>query len=268
MKITKAVKVRLYPTTSQKEEIEKYFGYARFTYNSFLELWQVMYHNHKKGEDPVNEKNVIKEYRRIINLLSKKVDDYAWIKEYSKQIIETAGEDVSRGWDNFFNPKMTNNRPKFKSKKKQKNVFRFHKKGYTDVTLSFGFKDSNHLWMQKIFPRESAGIRFKRQKVTDCIEDLDIKTITIEKKAGRYFASIVYGSEINSQPDKNGSYIGIDLGLTDFAILSNGDKYNNPYFKRLKHYLNEYKYISVYFLEKNIHLIGIKQREPSYKKLI
>ena len=92
----KSIKIRIYPTKAQISIFEKYFGYSRYSYNNFLELWNIMYKNNEKP----NFRKVRNKYKSILKLLSN-LEEYSWIKEYSPQVVDTSGEDVERAWKNF-----------------------------------------------------------------------------------------------------------------------------------------------------------------------
>ena len=231
----RTLKIRVYPNLEQRNLFEKYFGYNRFCFNSFLELWNIMYENHEKP----NYRKVRDKMKSIFKQLMT-TEEYSWIKEYSAQIIDTSGEDVERGWKNFFNPAMLNRKPKFKSKKKQQNTFRLYRKN----SGTFGLIDSRHIKLVKVAPAKTGGLKFKEKFVEDKINQGIIKTVTISKKAEKYFASIVIEYKDNKlYQNENGKKIGIDLGLNDFAVFSNGYKVSNKYLPRLK---TLYTRVSVY----------------------
>ncbi len=221
----KTLKIRVYPTKEQRDLFDNYFGYSRWCYNNFLELWNIMYTN---GDKP-NYRKVRNELKRIYKDLSS-LDEYSWIKSYSTQIIDTSGEDVQRAWNNFFNPRMKSNKPKFKSKKRMNNSFRLYKKN--DAT--FQLLPNNRIHLVKVAIKKQGGLRYRDKHLVSKINDGSIQEVTISKKANRYFASIVvrYGINFNQQ-NTNGNICGIDLGIKNFAILNNGITVDNPNYHKL-----------------------------------
>jgi len=240
----KTLKVRVYPTKEQRDLFDNYFGYSRWCYNNFLELWNIMYSN---GDKP-NYRKVRNELKRIYKDLSS-LDEYSWIKDYSSQVIDTSGEDVKRAWDNFFNPRMKNNKPKFKSKKRMNNSFRLNRKNKTDFQLL----PNNRIHLTKVAPKRKGGLRYRDKQLVSKINDGSIQQVTISKKANRYFASIVVRYDNNFNPQNtNGNVCGIDLGIKDFAIFNNGITINDPSYHKL------------YTLEKRLAVYQRKLSKKSY----
>lgn len=221
----KAYKVRVYPTKEQRELFEDYFGYSRWCYNNFLELWNIMYAN----SDKPNYRKVRNELKRIYKSLSS-LDEYSWIRDYSPQIIDTSGEDVERAWKNYFNPRMKNNKPKYKSKKRMNNSFRLYRKNKSNFQLL----PNNRIHLVKVATKKQGGLKYRDKYLVDKISNGSIQEVTISKKANRYFASIVvrYNNNFNTQ-NTNGNVCGIDLGIKNFAIFDNGIMVDNLSYKRL-----------------------------------
>jgi len=200
----RAVKVRLYPTKDQAELMDKHFGCCRYVYNWALEKKMDYYTEHKKGLGWV----------AISALLTKHKKEKEWLVEVSAMSLQQTLIDLESAFSHFF--RKNTGFPKFKSKKSCKNSYRIVRdikvKGKT-ITL----------------PKLSK-VKFK-DRFKFC-EHYDLRNATISRSSGgKYFASILYENglikpTLNTISDE--TMIGIDLGLTHYATLSNGIKIDNP----------------------------------------
>ncbi len=207
-----AYKFRLYPNKDQKEMFSKYFGCSRVVWNKALELRENYYKEHKNDK----QKKGLNYYdtARFLRELKQK-EEYNWLKEANSQSLQQTLMDLDKAFKAFF--KGISKYPKYK-KKTNRQSFR--------VPQFFNFTD-NLLYL----PKMGKGIRmevhreFPRGKV---------KQLTVTKTpTGKYFVSLTVDDEkempakvkITNNTDKS---IGIDMGLKDFAILSNGIKISNP----------------------------------------
>ncbi|MCL4376573.1 transposase [Candidatus Parvarchaeota archaeon] len=209
-----AYRFRLYPNEKQQELFSRYFGCSRVVWNKALELRESYYKEHKNDK----QKKGLNYYdtARFLRELKQK-EEYKWLKEANSQSLQQTLMDLDKAFNAFF--KGISKYPKYK-KKTNKQSFR--------VPQFFNFTD-NLLYL----PKMGKGIRmeihreFPRGKV---------KQLTVTKTpTGKYFVSLVVDDrketpqkvQITNDPDKS---IGIDMGLKDFAILSNGIKISNPKF--------------------------------------
>jgi len=217
MKIIKyTYKFRLEPTDEQKILLNKHFGSVRWTYNYFLNQRKDEYLNNKKS---LNYYDQAKELTQL-----KKTNE--WLKEINSQTLQYSLNCLDIAYQGFFNKRTQF--PKFKSRK-SKNSFTIPQNvRYNDNKLIIPFFLEG---IEMIMERKIKGI-IKRANIS--------KTPT-----GKYFVSIL--TEQEYQPlQKTNQSVGIDLGLKDFLVLSNGTKIKNHRF--LKHYerilkLNQ-KYLS------------------------
>jgi len=212
MKIIKyTYKFRLEPTQEQKTLLNKHFGSVRWTYNYFLNQRKTEYLNNKKS---LNYYDQAKELTQI-----KKQEDKKWLKEINSQTLQYSLNCLDIAYQGFFNKRTQF--PKFKSRK-SKNSF----------TIPQNVRyDDNKL----IVPFFLEGIEMiMERKIKGTIKRANIsKTPT-----GKYFVSIL--TEMEYTPvSKTGLSVGIDLGLKDFLVLSNGTKIKNHRF--LKHYQHQLK---------------------------
>jgi putative transposase len=210
----KSYKYKIKPNKDQKVLLNKHFGSIRFAYNYFL--------NERQKEYETN-KNTINYYDNAKSLTElKKIEEYSWLNEINSQSLQDSLKNLETAYKNFF--KFKKGFPKFKSKK-SKNSFSVPQ----SVKLINGkliipkFKEPIDL----ILSRSFSGI---------------IKSCTISKTpTNEYFVSILVETE-HTKLDKTGKSIGIDLGLKDFVITSEGYKYkNNRYTKTYERKLKEHQ---------------------------
>ena len=207
MKIIKyTYKFKLEPTDEQRILLNKHFGSVRWSYNYFL--------NQRKQEYLNNKKSVTYNQQSKFLTELKTNNDTEWLKEVNSQSLQYSLKCLDQAYQNFFNKRTQF--PKFKSKR-NKNSF---------TCPQFVKNDNNLLFIPK-FQEGIEMIMERKIKGT-------IKKATITKTpTGKYFVSIL--TEQEHQPlQKTSQSVGIDLGLKDFLVLSNGTKIKNHRF--LKHY--------------------------------
>ena len=205
----KAIKIRLYPNEEQATEINKLLGCCRFVYNRCLSLKTDAYKEEKTNLS-ISDLN-----KRIIEL--KNTDGYAWLKDAHSKVMQQSLIDLDRAYKSFF--KKQNGFPNFK-KKSYENKCRFPIdaiigiKGnrlnlitkIKDVHFKCSIKDEKHL--------------NKAQK--------SIKSATLTKtKSGKYFISILLNSVADKCLPSTTKMIGIDIGIKDFVITSDGQLFEN-----------------------------------------
>ena len=209
-KLLKSFKTEINPTEEQKVKIRKTIGTCRFIYNFYLAHNKELYESGKKFMSS-------SQFRVWLNneyLPSH--PEYSWIKEaYSKSVTQAVNNGQT-AFENFF---------------KHKSAFpKFKKKGRSDVKMYFVRNNPKDcLCNRHRIKIPSLGwIRIKEKGYIPTTKDGNvIKSGHVSIKADRYYVSVLI--EI---PDKRiASYssegIGIDLGLKDFAIVSNGKTYKN-----------------------------------------
>ena len=217
----KSFKFQLLPTKDQEVLLAKHFGCKRFVWNHFL--------NRRKDEYLKNEKT-LNYYDCATELVElKKVEETNWLKEINSQTLQHTLRDLDGAYNHFF--RKQSKFPKFKSKW-DKQSFRVPQ----HISI-----EGNKIY----FPKFNEGIELNIHR-----EIGEINFITVSKTpTGKYFVSITSEvGEIQKLP-KSDKSIGVDLGIKDFAVCSNGDKFDNP-----KHY---------HKLEKKLKF---KQRQLSKKK--
>jgi putative transposase len=206
MKRLKAYKYRIYPNKQQQELLVKHFGCCRYIYNYALA---------KKIEHYTKEKKTLSRFEIQKDLVSMKTQkETEWLKEVNSQSLQASLVNLDRAYTKFFREK--SGFPKFKSKHNKQSCH-FPQKNKVDF-------ENNKLYLMKF--REGIKCKFHRQF------EGTIKNITISKtKTDKYFASILIEEDVveksKIKPDIK-TAIGIDLGIKEFAVCSNGKKFKNP----------------------------------------
>ena len=191
-------KIRIYPNKEQDVFLKKSCGVARFAYNWGLAEWQNQY---KNGGKP-NHLKLKKQFNGI------KRADFPFTCEVSKCCSETAFVNLGKAYKNFFD-----RRAKYP---------RFKKKGIHD---SFGLNNLNfhvegkHIKLAKMSPmRMAEPLRF----------DGKIMSGTVSRVADKWYISIAVEVRRDLTLPKTGKFVGVDLGVKDIAIASDGCKFANP----------------------------------------
>ena len=202
----KAYKFRIYPTEEQEIFFAKTFGCVRKVYNLML--------NDRK-----------KAYEEVKNDPSKKMTfptpakykkEFPFLKEVDSLALANAQLNLDKAYKNFFRDKSVGF-PRFKSKKNPVQSYTTNNQNGTVALIDNKFIK---------VPKLKSLIRIKLHRQPKGM----IKSATISRHAsGKYYISLLCKEEINELPKTN-SAIGIDLGITDFAILSDGQKIDNHKF--------------------------------------
>ncbi len=197
----KAYKYRLYPTKQQEEYFTNCFGCARFIYNQML-------------SDKIDHYKETKEMLKNTPAQYKK--EFPFLKEVDSLALANAQQNLNKAYKNFFRDKSVGF-PKFKSKHKSKASYTTNNQG-GNIRIEDG----------KIKLPKIGFVKLHQHRTFDG----DIKSCTISmNKSGKYFISILVEST-DELPELVERKIGIDLGVSDFAITTNdlGEsvKYDNP----------------------------------------
>lgn len=194
-----AVKVRIYPNDEQIEALSKAFGCARWFWNNSLAETNRLYKETGKGlsQQGMNDR---------LPALKK---EFEWLAEPYSQVLQSVSLNLSRAFINFFEGRAKF--PNFKSKH-----------GKQSIQYPQNVKITNEgLKLPKI------GIVPAKIHRTF---DGKLKTVTVSlTPSGKYFASLLFDDEQPGvEKSIDGKAVGIDLGLTHFAITSDGSKFDNP----------------------------------------
>lgn len=206
----KAYKYRIYPTKEQMILIEKHFGSTRFLYNYFLDYRQKAY---AKGNQKVGYITTQAELTKL-----KKLDEYKWLNECGSQSLQMALRDLDSAYSRFF--KKQGGYPNFKSKKHTSQSF----------TAPQNIKVANNRVYLPKFAKDGIKVKLHREIPNNAL----LKQATVSRQNNQYFVSIIIddGNAI-PKPTKAKNAVGLDMGLSDLIITSDGMKYpNNKYFVR------------------------------------
>lgn len=200
----KAYKYRIYPNKKQKELIHKTFGCTRFVYNYYLNKRKEMYENDKTAFT----------YYMCCKDLTQLKKEFTWLKEPDKDSLQKCLKDLDMAYQKFF--KEHTGYPKFKSKK---NRYRSYRTSCTNNNIRF---ENKHIKLPKLGLVKTKDKQIPQGRILNA-------TISQEPN-GHYYCSLCCTDiELEQLPSTNQN-IGIDLGLMDFAILSDGTKIKSPRF--------------------------------------
>lgn len=201
MLVNKAYKFRIYPSKEQEILIAKTIGCSRFVFNHFLAKWNDTYKATGKGLT----------YNSCSSQLTQLKKELVWLKEVDSIAIQSSLKNLADAYSRFF--KKQNDAPRFKSKK---NKVQSYTTKHTNGNIAIV---DNKIKLPKL-----GLVRFAKSREVEG----RILNVTVRRNpSGKYFVSILVETEV--QPlEKTGSSVGIDVGLKDFAILSDGTKYENP----------------------------------------
>ena len=232
----RSAKFVLKPNSRQKEILESFFGINRALYN--ISLYNIK--DFKFGEYETKNGNIVPKIPSEIDLnnsLPKLKEVYSYLALFPADYAQATMRNLSRGFKNFYK---TLNFPKFKAKKSNTQSFNCYK----------GAKiDGDYIILKKPrasdYTEEDLRIRFKRHKVK--YEFDKVTNFTISRENNKYYISFTFYIDIESK-ETDGA-VGIDLGIKDFVICSNGTVYPN-----------------MRFYEKSLRKLKIYQRRLSKKQ--
>ena len=198
----KAYKYRLYPNKEQQEYFSKCFGCVRFIYNHMLSD-KIEYY--KETKQKLN--NTPAQYKK----------DFPWLKEVDSLALANAQMNLQAAYNNFFKrPEV--GFPKFKSKKNYYSSYTTNNQG-ENIYVS-----DKYIKLPKI-----GLVRVKKHRNFEGI----IKSVTVSKtQSGKYYISVLIDCEEQERLSKSVNEIGIDLGIKEFCITSDGEMIENPKYLR------------------------------------
>ena len=217
----KAYRFRFYPTKTQIEKLNCTFGCVRYVYNHFLGLKHELYNKEKKSMS-------YSQCSKILTVLKQKKE---WLKDVDKFSLQNSLKDLDKAYKNFFSG---SGYPKFKSKKENRKSYRT---SYTNNNIEFLDK-----WIK--VPK------LGKLKIRDKIKPQGriISATITQAPSGKYYISLCCTNIENKKLKNANKNVGIDLGIKDFAITSDGTIIENP------------KY-----LQKSLNKLAILQRKLSRK---
>ncbi|PNC11523.1 transposase [Enterobacter cloacae] len=203
----RATKVRIYPTPEQADFLSAQFGAVRFAYNKALHIKKHAYQRHGVSLNPRKD-------LKSLLAVAKKSRKYAWLKAYDSMALQQAVINLDVAFSNFFNPKLKSRFPAFKRKHGRQSSY--HCVGIK--ILDSAIKIPKISPIEALLHRETVGT---------------VKSITLSRSAtGKYYASILCddGAEVPAKPALISNVTGLDMGLSHYAIKSNGDKIPPPHY--------------------------------------
>ena len=209
----KGIKLRLYPNRNQQDQLYRMFGNDRFVWNQMLEMMNSRYYNNKKlpflGKFNLNyPPKPLKQ-------------EYPFLKASDSSSLQLVNEYLVQAWKNFFNDKTGRiGKPRFHSRK-------YSWQSYTGKS-TVKIAGKRYLKMPKL--------GYIKTSKTVLLNKAKIKRYTVLRDStGRYYVSLMVEIKDPEPFNKTGRQVGIDVGVADLAILSNGIKYptfDGSYYKK------------------------------------
>ena len=214
----RAVKIRLYPNKSQTTMINKLLGCCRFIYNQCLARKIKSYEENGISEN-------LSTLGHFVHHELLKDDNFIWLREQNTKVLKQVVKDVLSAYKNFF--EQHTGYPKFKSKHDNKQSCRFElgaiskRNDYTTYHLSLA---------------NIRNVKFKcNEKYAQYLQKYksNIKQATLSKlPCGEYYLSILVDGGLTHKVKETNAAVGIDLGIKDFVITSEGEVFENLHFKK------------------------------------
>ena len=211
MNTYKAYKLRIYPTDFQRELIEKTFGCTRYIYNNFLA------ERKNKYEESKIKVHVYEQLKELTDLKREK----EWLREIDSCALQACVYNLDDAFQGFFYGK---GYPKFRAKGvhdsfRTNNTLNTYKdKKYESIRIDF---NKRIITLPKL-----KEVKFRGYRITNEIVG-KIKSATISKDANKYFVSILVEVPFVKYSINPTSIVGLDLGIKDFIVTSNGEKFKN-----------------------------------------
>ena len=214
----RAVKIRLYPNVTQAIQINRLLGCYRVVYNQCLNRKIKSYEENKISENQTSLGHFI--HHELL-----KDDNFVWLREQNTKVLKQAVIDMLDAYKRFF--KQHTGYPRFKSKKDNKQSCRFEfgaiskRNVYTDYKLSLA---------------NIKNIKFRcNKKYAEYLQKhkANIRQATLTKlPCGEYYLSVLVDGDLTHKVKESHNIIGIDLGIKDFIVTSDGEVFENLHFKK------------------------------------
>ncbi|GIE42926.1 RNA-guided endonuclease InsQ/TnpB family protein [Actinoplanes lobatus] len=208
---------RVYPDATQCTALAQAFGCARVVFNDGLRLRRQA---REAGEKYISDSDLSK----LVITEARQTDQRAWLGEVSAVVLQQALADLNSAYRNFFTSLSgkrqgrTVGPPRYRSRKDNRQAIRFTR------NARFKVLDNGRLRLPKI---GDIKVRWSRSLPSE-----PSSVTVIKDAAGRYFASFVVTTTEDENLPELDSEVGIDLGLTHFAVMSDGTKVTAPKFLR------------------------------------
>ena len=214
----RAIKVRLYPNKQQEQAVNKVLGCYRFVYNHMLALKQESYKSDKTNLS-------LNELSKYFHHELRKNEQYAWLKEQNTQVMGQSIRQMLTAYDKFF--KEHKGFPKFKSKRDEQSAL--FPIGAISKRNTFETRHITLITSLKNIKFRCSDLYLKRLRM---YKD-NIRSATLSKtKSGNFFLSILMNIPQSEfvKFKKTNKEVGIDIGVKDFVITSDGKKFENKHF--------------------------------------
>lgn len=198
----KAYKYRIYPNKKQKEIIAKTFGCCRFVYNTYLAKRIEMYEQNKDTFS----------YVQCANDMKKLKSELEWLKEVDSTALQSSLRDLDFAYKKFFKEHI--GYPKFKSKKT-------HRFSYKSKCVN-----GNIQYCNKNIKLPKLGMVKTKNKLMP--QGKILNATVSQEPSGKYYVSLCCTDVDNKPFEKTGTAVGIDLGVKEFCITSDGGMVENP----------------------------------------
>lgn len=247
----KGIKGKIYPNQQQQSLIDMTFGHTRFVWNQMLGMINERYKN-----NPLLSSLKKKQLSALLTQLKR---EYPWLKDVDSVAIQCTVLTLSETFDGFF--KKQCNYPKFKSKKQ-------FAQSYTSTIRGKNIRFNHN---QRYIKLPKLGWVKCRMSVLH-IENERIKSVTVKRQSsGHYEIALLVESE-NQTLQKTGQSIGIDLGVSDLAICSNGQRFKSQklhlkYKKQLHYWEKRMARRRLLAKKKGINLLDAKNYQKAKQQV-
>ncbi len=214
----RAVKIRLYPNNEQAIQYNKLLGCYRVVYNQCLARKIKSYEETKTSEN-------LSTLGQFFHHELLKDDNFIWLREQNTKVLKQAIKDMLSAYKNFF--EQHTGYPKFKSKHANKQSCRFElgaiskRNNYTDYKISLA---------------NIKNVKFRcNEKYSQYLQKHhdNIRQATLTRlPCGEYYLSILVDGDLTHKVKETNATVGIDLGVKDFVITSEGEVFDNLHFKK------------------------------------
>ena len=241
MIVTKGIELRLDPTKAQAVYFNKCIGAERVAYNAMLNTKITLYRDYG-----------VKKFN--LNWSSLK-DFYPWMKDVDSRCLNYAKIELERAYTNWFKSLKNGGITGYPNFKKKEHKGSYHNTSMPSTPYRL-FKDN------KIFIPVIKWVKFRNYKNLDLSKIKKIRNLTIKRtNTGKYFVCVCCDVEI-SEYEHTGNCVGLDLGVKDLIITSDGEKFENKHL--LKNSEKRIKHLQKVFSKKSK---GSKNREKARLKL-
>jgi len=211
----KSYKTEILSTREQRDKIRRSLGICRWLYNEYIARNKRLYHMYQRGCLDERQKHFLTamDFDKFVNHHLKNTDELAWINECGSKARKKAITNAETAFQKFFHGKA--GFPKFKKKSRQSVGIYFPKNNKGDWTI-----ERHRIQIPTI-----GKVRLKEFGYLPA--GAMVKSGVVSQKADRFYVSVVLNMPAPQYAKPRGEPLGIDLGLKDFAILSDGTKFKN-----------------------------------------